>query len=96
MTTKGKGLVRIALGISLVVSFFFCSYWITFALALIGLVLVPYYWEFLIASVLVESLYGSGASFHQFFRAHVPLFALCVFVFAEFLRTRIRERTFRV
>lgn len=94
MTERTKWIARMVLGIVCMLSFFLWSYWVTLALCVIGLVLFPSYWEFLIVAVSFELLYGAESPSAPFVLVALPLLAIAVFLFVEVLRMFIRERVF--
>ncbi len=51
---------RPILDIAILLSIIFLPYWIYVPLAVLGIVLVPFFWEAVLFGFLAETLYGSG------------------------------------
>ncbi len=81
--------LRIILGIFLFVSLFITPFWISGFAALLGLIIIPYYWEALIFLACTDLLYGGGASLaiHYWY----PAAMVMVFLVIEIVRGYVRE-----
>ena len=80
---------RVFIGSVLFIGVFFFPYWISAVIALIGLIVIPYYWEAIVVLGLVELLYKGGVSVELF--TVVPLLILAFFVMVQISREYFRE-----
>lgn len=94
MTSTHFPIFRVALGLLLIGSMFLGPVWLTALIAVIGVVRFPYYWEFLIAAVSIEVLYGGSGL--RTWSAYLPIYALVLFGAVEASRTYIREELLRL
>ena len=81
--------MRMALDIVLFVGLFIFPFWLFAGVALLGLVLISYYFEFFIALVLLELLYRGG---HSHIEIYLILSAALLFIGTQALRAFIRDR----
>ena len=82
--------LRIILGISLAISVFVVPFWASAALALLGLIFIPYYWECLIFLLCVDVLYRGGVS--DEIRIWYPFTAVLLFALIQVIRGYLRQR----
>ena len=95
MNPRPSPVVRIVLGVALLASLFFWSFWVTLFLAMLGLIFIPNYGEFLVVTVALELLYRGGSETYPFILAYLPVVAIIVYVIVETLRSSVREHVLR-
>ena len=82
--------IRIICDITLFVGLFVFPFWLFATVAVVGLVLVPFYVEFLVAFTMLELLYGAGAKSQH--AIYIAVIVVASFIFTQALRTFIRKR----
>ncbi len=86
-------LLRTVLDLSLFVGLFIFPFWLFASIAILGLVIIPYFFEFLIAFASLELLYRGALMTHH--ALYLALGALVLFIVMQALRMFIRERAMR-
>jgi hypothetical protein len=86
---------RAFLGVLIAVSFFLMPYVVTVGIAILGVMLFPYYWEIIVLALAFELLYGPSTFSYLSFTAYVPFMALALLLVVEVLRRYFREETLR-
>jgi hypothetical protein len=80
--------MRIAFHIALILSILYMPWWTTAIILICACFLVERFFEAIIYGVVVDALFGTQYGFHGYSYA-ASLFALVVFLFASFIRTRL-------
>lgn len=86
-------LLRTLFDLTLFVGLYFFPFWIFASIALLGLIIIPYFFEFLIAFASLELLYRGAALTHD--AIFLALGAVALFIIMQALRVFIRERAMR-
>ena len=86
-------LLRTTFDLALFVGLFIFPFWLFASIAFIGLVFVPYFFEFLIAFASLELLYRGATVTH--YSIYLALSAIALFILMQALRIFIRERRMR-
>ncbi len=87
--------LRVLWGALLALSFFALPSLWTLCIAVAGLFLFPWYWEFLFMIILNELYYGSVVMIENTPYAFLPLYGVAVFVLIEVGRSFLRQGAFR-
>ena len=85
--------LRAIFDLILFVGLFIFPFWLFAAIAILGLVIVPYFFEFLIAFASLELLYRGAVMTH--YAIYLALGAVALFIIVQALRIFIRERAMR-
>ncbi len=86
-------LLRTVLDLTLFVGLFLFPFWLFASIAILGLVIIPYFFEFLIAFASLELLYRA-ATISDYALA-LAVGAVALFIIIQALRIFIRERAMR-
>ncbi len=86
-------LLRTVIDLALFVGLFIFPFWLFASMAILGLVIVPYFFEFLVALASLELLYRGAVVTH--YAIYLALGAVAFFIIMQALRIFIRERAIR-
>ena len=87
--------LRVLWGVMLILSFFALPFAWTGLFGIVGLLLFPWYWEFLFILFLNELYYGSLVMIESTFSTLLPLYGTTLFVLVEVGRSFLRQGAFR-
>ena len=85
--------LRTVFDLTLFVGLFIFPFWLFVSVAIVGLIIIPYYFEFLIAFASLELLYRGDVITH--YGLYLALGAVALFIIMQALRIFIRERAMR-
>ncbi len=85
--------LRTIFDIALFVGLFIFPFWLFASIAILGLIIVPYFFEFLIAFASLELLYRGATMTHH--AIYLALGAVVLFIVMQAVRIFIRERAMR-
>lgn len=86
-------LLRTTFDLALFVGLFIFPFWLFASVAILGLIIVPYFFEFLIAFASLELLYRGTIVTH--YSIYLTLGVVIFFIIVQALRIFIRERAMR-
>ena len=86
-------LLRTVFDLTLFVGLFIFPFWLFASLAISGLIIIPYFFEFLVAFASLELLYRGAVITHH--GLYLALGAVALFIIMQALRMFIRERAMR-
>lgn len=86
--------LRTIFDLALFVGLFFFPFWLFASIAILGLIIIPYFFEFLIAFASLELLYRGATMTH--YSMYLALGAVALFFIMQVLRIFIRERALRI
>ena len=86
-------LLRTTFDLALFVGLFIFPFWLFASVAILGLIIVPYFFEFLVAFASLELLYGGAIVTH--YSIYLTLGVVIFFIVVQALRIFIRERATR-
>jgi hypothetical protein len=88
-------LLRPMLNIALFLTIFVAPFWVPIALLILGLIMIPYYFESIIVLFCLELLYHGAMPLHEMLFLYAPAAVALLFFAFQGLRRVARERIFR-